>query len=106
MPEGRLSTAEDDFIAVDVELASRRPIQVCAIGAAHFRARSEVGCYQSLVRINGRVGFSGIHGLTSRDLLDAPSWPRVWEGFLQFVGQTRLFVAFPVDFQNLGTPPG
>jgi DNA polymerase-3 subunit epsilon len=100
MLEGHLSAAVDDFIAFDVELASRRPIQVCAIGAAHFQARKEVRCYQSLVRINGRVGFSGIHGLTSRDLLDAPLWPSVWKEFLQFVGQTRLFVAFPAHFDR------
>jgi len=88
------------FVAVDVEIASRSPITVCAIGAARFESGKETGAFQSHVRVDCRVRFGGIHGLTRADLAKAPPWRTVWGDFLQFVGHVRPFVAFNAAFDR------
>lgn len=88
------------FVAVDVEIASRSPMWICAIGAARFEAGCETGAYQSLVRVEGPVRFTRIHGITNRDLIDAPAWPAVWQEMLTVIGDIRTLVAFRASFDR------
>lgn len=90
----------DRFVAVDVEIATRSPMQICAIGAARFELGRETNCYQSLVQVRGRVRFTDIHGLTAADLADAPSWPEVWQGVLGILGEIDTAVAFRASFDR------
>ena len=88
------------FVALDVEIASRSPLRVCAIGAARFDSGREAGSYESRVHVDGPIHFSSIHGLRAVDLANAPAWPAVWSGLLEMLGDVRLLVAFRASFDR------
>lgn len=90
----------DRFAALDVETASRTPIRICAIGVARFELGHEIASYCSLVRAEGRVRFTHVHGLTAADLHDAPPWPDVWPHVLRTLGDIRTIVAFRAAFDR------
>jgi DNA polymerase III epsilon subunit-like protein len=91
----------DRFVAVDVEVASRLPIRICAIGAARFECGLETMSYSSLVAIDcNRVRFTHIHGLTAADLSGAPSWPQAWRKVLDVLGDIQTIVAFRATFDR------
>ena len=90
----------DTFVALDVETASRSPIRVCAVGAVRIEARQETKSFRSLVKVDGRVRFREIHGLTAADLADAPLWPVVWRGLVDLIGDLRTIVAFRASFDR------
>ncbi len=95
-----MTTTLHSFVAVDVEIASRRPLLVCAVGAARFDNGHEVNAFHSRVRVDGRVHFTTIHGLTAADLRDAPPWPLVWKGIVELLGPTRHMVAYRAVFDR------
>jgi DNA polymerase III subunit epsilon len=90
----------DDFVALDVEIASRSPLTVCAIGIARFESGREAAHYQSLVRFTGQVRYTDVHGLTRADLRDAPLWPVVWKRVLDVLGDSRIVVAYRAAFDR------
>lgn len=91
---------DDPFVALDVEISSRRPLQVCAIGVVRVAHGKEADAYQSLVRVTGRVRYSHIHGLRASDLRMAPSWPEVWTGVLRVLAGTQQVVAYRAAFDR------
>ena len=94
------ATLMDSFIAVDVEIASRSPIHVCAIGAVRIIDGSEQEALRSLVSAPGRVHYSEIHGLAAADLVGAPAWPVVWDRLLNLLHDVRTVVAFRAAFDR------
>jgi len=90
----------DRFVAVDVEIASRSPLCVCAIGAVRIELGHEIKSYHSLVHVNGPVRFARVHGITAADLADAPPWPTVWAALLDLLGDIHLLVAFRASFDR------
>ena len=90
----------DRFVALDVEIASRRPLAVCAVGATRVEFGCETAAFSSLVRFDGRVSFSRIHGLHRADLKRAPPWPVVWKRILAVLDDIRIVVAFKADFDR------
>lgn len=90
----------DRFVALDVEIASRSPLTVCAIGAARFESGSETAHYQSLVQFTGNVRYTQIHGLSRADLREAPPWPTAWRGILNVLGDIREVIAFRAGFDR------
>jgi DNA polymerase-3 subunit epsilon len=90
----------DRFVAIDVEIASRSPMRVCAVGATRVEFGHETSAFQSLVHVDGPVGFTRIHGLTSADLVDAPPWPVVWTALLDLLADIRVLVAFRASFDR------
>jgi DNA polymerase-3 subunit epsilon len=90
----------DRFVALDVEIASRSPLTVCAIGVGRFESGRETAYYQSLVRFTGPVRYTDVHGLTRADLRDAPPWPLVWRRFLEVLGDNRVVVAYRAKFDR------
>ncbi|TMQ70503.1 MAG: hypothetical protein E6K81_12485 [Candidatus Eisenbacteria bacterium] len=90
----------DRFVAIDVEIASRFPIRICAIGAARLELGQETKSYYSLVAVDGHVRFTHVHGLTAADLVGAPCWPEAWHGVLAVLGDIRTVVAFRASFDR------
>ena len=88
------------FVAIDVEIASKSPLTICAIGAARFELGRETESYRSLVHVDGPVRFGRIHGLTRADLLGAPPWPLVWKGILSVLDDVSTLVAFRASFDR------
>jgi len=95
-----MTTSLLSFVAIDVEISSRRPLVVCAVGAVRFESGLEVSAFQSRVKVDGRVRFSNIHGLTAADLRDAPPWPVVWRGVLEVLGSSSQLVAYRAAFDR------
>jgi DNA polymerase III epsilon subunit-like protein len=90
----------DEFVAVDVETASRLPPRICAIGATRFEGGIETGAFQSLVAFRGQVRFTRVHRLTAAALAGAPQWTDVWPAFAAFLGETKRVVAFRASFDR------
>ena len=83
----------DRFVSVDVEIASRRPLRICAIGVVRMEHGHETKAHCSLVHYQGVVSFCDVHGLRAADLRRAPSWPVVWTRVLEVIGDIRTVVA-------------
>lgn len=90
----------DRFVAIDVEIASRSPIQICAIGAVRVESRRETRNYSSLVKVEGPVQFTHIHRLTAADLANAPAWTEAWQGVLAVLEDIQSVVAFRASFDR------
>lgn len=90
----------DRFVALDVEIATRIPLAVCAIGVARFESGLEASSYQSLVKFEGRVKYTDIHGLTRADLRDAPSWGSVWRRVGDVLQGIHTVVAYRAAFDR------
>ncbi len=90
----------EDFVAIDVEIASRRPTSVCAIGAVRVERGREVQCMESLIRYQGTVHFTRVHGLRAIDLREAPEWPAVWRSVTAMALGLSVVVAFRAEFDR------
>lgn len=88
------------FVALDVEIASRSPLHVCAIGAARFENGVEVASHASLVRTEGRIRYGHIHKLTIGDLRRAPSWNSAWRAVLPLFDGVCNVIAFRAEFDR------
>ena len=88
------------FVAFDVEIASRSPIRVCAVGAVRIQHAAETATFHSLVAVPGRVHYSDIHGLTATDLHGAPEWPDVWARLLELLHGVDTLVSFRATFDR------
>jgi DNA polymerase-3 subunit epsilon len=90
----------DRFVALDVELARRAPLTVCAIAAARYEAGEETLHYHSLVNVAGRVKYTNIHCLTRADLREAPSWGLVWRRLAVVLDGIQTVVAYRARFDR------
>jgi DNA polymerase-3 subunit epsilon len=88
------------FVALDVEIARRVPMAVCAIAAARFESGRETDSFRSFVRYTGRVRYGHIHGITGADLRNARPWPAVWHDVLKLVGDVTVVVAYRAAFDR------
>lgn len=90
----------DTFVALDVEISSRSPIRVCAIGAVRVESGVEARSYRSLVQAPRPIHYSDIHGLRAADLVRAPPWPLAWAGVRGLLAGNPLIVAFRATFDR------
>ncbi|WP_243652425.1 exonuclease domain-containing protein [Novosphingobium sp. PhB165] len=80
-PPTALASDAPDFVVVDVETACSRVSSICQIGIVGFKGGQEVFAYETLV--DPRDEFSpfnvGIHGITARHVVGAPSYGEIHE---------------------------
>lgn len=81
-----------DFTAIDFETANSERASVCAVGAVKVVDGTIVDRFRTLVRPpEGVDEFDpinvSIHGITSRDVADAPTWPAVFIDLARFIGR-------------------
>jgi DNA polymerase-3 subunit epsilon len=88
------------FVAIDVEIASRTPVHICAIGVVRIDGGQETASLQSHVRTKGPIRFTRIHGLRAADLRDAPEWPAVWANVLPLLAGIDVVVAYHAEFDR------
>ena len=82
-----------DFTAIDFETAYYRRESACSIGLVRFRDGKAVDSFYSLIRppsLYVRPDFTAIHGLTAADLVDAPTFDRIWPQVRDFIGDLPL----------------
>lgn len=90
----------DRFVALDVEIARRTPLTVCAIAAARYEDGEETSYCSSLVNVTGNVRYTDIHGLTRADLRDAPSWGIAWKQVATMLADVEIVVAYRAAFDR------
>lgn len=95
-----MTPALDRFVAMDVEIASRTPLAVCAIAAVRYETGRETACIESRVRYTGHVRYSHIHGLTRSDLREAPTWPVAWRRLVGLCADIPVIVGYRVAFDR------
>jgi DNA polymerase-3 subunit epsilon len=88
------------FVALDVEIASRTPLQICAIGVVRLEQDLETDSFSSCVRSVGPVRYGHVHGLTAADVANAPPWTRVWADVRRVIGSLDTVVAFRAAFDR------
>lgn len=75
------------FVAIDFETANENISSICQIGIVKFENGVQVDAYESLV--NPEDYFSGmnvsIHGIDEEDVIDAPTFPEVYEDVARFL---------------------
>jgi DNA polymerase-3 subunit epsilon len=83
-----------NFVAIDFETAKYSRESACSVGLVKFHNGKAVDTFYSLIRpptLYIRPEFTDIHGLTVKDVRDAPSFAEVWENSLRpFIGNLPL----------------
>lgn len=90
-----------NFIAIDFETANAKRNSACAIGIVIVKDGLEVERYYRLIRpiemyfnpMNVRV-----HGIKERDVLDAPTFDKVWDEFKDKITQNLLIAHNAASF--------
>lgn len=91
--------AQGPYIALDFETSAYSGPCACAIGMARLEHNEVTQTYYHLIRPpSSRVYFSKIHGLTWRDLKDAPSFPELWSEISAFLADAKWLIAHNARF--------
>lgn len=91
-----------DFVAIDFETANTNLTSICAVGCVKVEKGIISDKYYRLVRPvpNYFLGkFSTIHGITSRDVENAPTFDVIWAELKKFIGDLPL-VAHNAQFDG------
>ncbi|KRN77686.1 3'-5' exonuclease [Weissella minor] len=93
-----------NFIAMDFETANGKRHSAVSLGIAVVRNNQLVDQFYSLIKPDASIEFDRrniqIHGITPRDVADAPSFPEVWHQVQQFYTPEQLVIAHNAPFDN------
>ena len=77
--DGMVLKSTPTFVAIDFEIASRRPDSACAVGLAACSHGRVVLARSYLIRPpSKRFTFTGLHGLSWEQVCEAPSFAELW----------------------------
>lgn len=81
-----------NYTVFDIETANAQRDSICAIGI--IRYENDTIIFEKEILINPEVEFNSfntrIHGITARDVADAPTFPQVWPEISQYFQNTIL----------------
>jgi len=86
--------ASGSFAAVDFETANNHGASACQIGVVKFRDGTVVERFTTLLKPPaGRDNFlyTHVHGITGRDVVDAPAWPEIAGEVAQLVAGDPVY---------------
>lgn len=88
-----------DFIAIDFETASNRFHSACSLGLAFVKNGKVIDQKYYLIKPPGKfVTYNiKIHGLTEKDVENAPTWPEVWPE-INALTKNALLIAHSASF--------
>ncbi|UQS86958.1 3'-5' exonuclease [Nicoliella spurrieriana] len=91
-----------NFVAIDFETAASKRASACSLALTVVRNNEVVNEFYTL--INPEVPFFWrnvkIHGIHEKDVLDAPTFPEVWEKIKMFFTPNQLIIAHNARFDN------
>lgn len=91
-----------NFIAMDFETANAKRFSACSLSLVIVRQNHIVDELYSL--INPQTSFSSrniqIHGIHESDVVDAPTFPELWQHIAQFYTPDKLVIAHNASFDN------
>jgi len=88
-----------DFIAIDFETASNRYNSACSLGLAFVKNSKIIDQKYYLIKPPGKfVSYNvKIHGLTEKDVSDAPTWEEIWPE-INALTKNSLLIAHSAKF--------
>ncbi|MEG2254053.1 MAG: 3'-5' exonuclease [Vagococcus sp.] len=91
-----------NFIAYDFETANGQLHSACSIALVMVKNDEIVGSYYSLIKPETSFHPKNIeiHGISSEDVKQAPTFPEVWQEINQYFQENRLIVAHNASFDN------
>lgn len=91
-----------NFVALDFETASNQRHSACSVALTVVRKSKIVDHYYSLIKPETEFFWRNIqvHGITQRDVHNAPSFPEVWEEIKPFFTENKLVVAHNLPFDR------
>ncbi len=91
-----------NFVAMDFETANAKRASACSIALAIVRDDQVINEFYSL--INPETDFSwqniNVHGIHQTDVVDAPTFPEVWDHISPLFTANKLVVAHNASFDN------
>lgn len=93
--------SRDVYVALDFETSGYAGHYACALGMARIEGDEIIDTWYSLIRPpSSRVYFTRVHGLTWRDLKDAPTFCELWPKIKDFFDGARFFIAHNARFDR------
>lgn len=91
-----------NFIAYDFETANHELHSACSIALVMVKNNQIVGKYYSLIKPNTYFHPKNIeiHGISPKDVENAPSFVEVWQEISHYFQKNRLIVAHNAAFDN------
>ncbi|MFV0557775.1 MAG: 3'-5' exonuclease [Enterococcus sp.] len=91
-----------NFIAMDFETANHQKHSACSLALVMVRNNQIVGEYYTLIKPETDFFYRNIqvHGIQPEDVVDAPSFPEVWQQIEQYYNLNSLIVAHNAAFDN------
>lgn len=87
------------YAAIDFETANRNPNSACSIGVVLVEDDVMVDSFYRLIRPPERhFEFTWVHGLTFRDVEQAPVFDVVWQDIMERMGTVDFLVAHNASF--------
>lgn len=91
-----------NFVAMDFETANAKRASACSIALAIVRDNQVAHEFYSL--INPEMEFSwrniNVHGIHEKDVVDAPTFPEVWDHIAPLFTANKLVIAHNAAFDN------
>lgn len=91
-----------NFIAIDFETAASKRASACSVALTIVRNNQVIDEFYSL--INPEVDFNWrnikVHGIHTKDVEDAPTFPEIWEHIKTFFTSNQLVIAHNAPFDN------
>ena len=89
-----------NFAAIDFETANHNRNSACAVGVAIVQA-GRISLKRYLIRPpTQEFHFTHIHGLTWRDVRDAPTFSQVWKGLFPVLTNVNFLAAHNAPFDR------
>lgn len=89
------------IIALDFETSGSYAGCACALGMVKIEDLQITETFYSLIRpLSRRIHYTHVHGLTWKDLKDAPSFRELWPDIWQFMKGADYFMAHNASFDR------
>lgn len=91
-----------NFVAMDFETASRKRASACSIALTLVENDQVTSKFYSLINPETSFDWQNIkvHGIHEADVLDAPTFPMIWDHIQDLFASQQLIVAHNISFDN------
>lgn len=97
----RKKPVKDRFVAIDFETADNGPDSACAVGLVVVEKMRIVESHYSLLKPpRRRFRYSGIHGITWAQVVDAPTFPEHWPKLASLIRGAEFLAAHNAPFDR------
>ena len=89
------------YVAIDFETSANSGACACALGMARMENLEITAAWYSLIRPASRwIQYTRVHGLTWKDLENAPAFNEIWPEVAKFMVGARFLIAHNAGFDR------